>query len=186
MRGLQVAALLAATVLGCAHLNAQENRSTGASEKPEKFYKLVFRVIETGGDSTAPRGQTYTQVLSDGPNRNEIRTGDKVPIATGSSASNAGGALVSTQFQYIDVGTEIDTHGLKEIDASIQAHVTVKLSSVGKPTGQGTVPNEPVIRQCQWDAVITVPTGKPTIIFSSDNPSDKGKTELELTATPIR
>jgi hypothetical protein len=46
--------------------------------------------------------------------------------------------------------------------------------------------SEPVIRQSNWNSRVTVPIGKPTIIFSSDNVSDKGKTELELTATPIK
>jgi hypothetical protein len=42
-----------------------------------------------------------------------------------------------------------------------------------------------IIRQTSWDSNVTVPIGKPTIIFSADNSADKGKTELELTAVPI-
>ena len=184
MRGIKVAALLA-VMLGCATLYAQEKQTDSADVKPERFYKLIFRAIETGGDGTATKGQSYSQIVSDSRGkRNEIRTGDKLPVATGSASANSGPTVV-TQFQYIDVGTEIDTLNVQEIDGSVHADVTVKLSSVGKPSGQGSVPNEPIIRQCQWDAVITVPINKPTIIFSSDNPSDKGKTELELTAIPI-
>jgi hypothetical protein len=33
---------------------------------------------------------------------------------------------------------------------------------------------------------VIVTMGKPTIVFTSDNPSDTGKTELELTATEVK
>ena len=44
----------------------------------------------------------------------------------------------------------------------------------------------PVIRQLSWQSDVVVPIGRPTVIFTSDNPSDTGKTELELTATEIK
>ncbi len=172
-------------------LQGQNDASTAASphqiaaKDGERYYKLVFRVIAVGDEGTASSSRAYSQVIvadHDGKNGrpSEIRTGDKVPVASGSLTPG-----VSTQFQYIDVGTEIDTSGATDNDGALQAFITARLSSVGKPNVQNAALNQPVIRQCKWDSRVTVPIGKPTIIFSSDNPSDKGKTELELTATPI-
>jgi hypothetical protein len=43
----------------------------------------------------------------------------------------------------------------------------------------------PVIRANRWSANVMVPITKPSIIFSSDNLQDKGKLQVELTATRI-
>ena len=158
----------------------------GAAKTSEHYYKLIFRVIAVGGDGSTSSSHVYSQVTSvegQSSRPSEIRTGDKLPILTGSSGGDKSG--VSTQFQYIDVGTEIDTNNVSDNDGSLQAFIIAKISSVGKPMAETSMPNEPVIRNCQWNSRVTVPIGKPTIIFSSDNPSDKGKTELELTAIPI-
>jgi hypothetical protein len=44
----------------------------------------------------------------------------------------------------------------------------------------------PVIRQVKWNSPVIVPLGKPTVIFSSDDPSSKRQMQLELTARPIK
>jgi hypothetical protein len=47
----------------------------------------------------------------------------------------------------------------------------------------GTVGNDPVIRQNKWDSTVLIPIGKPTVVFSSDDLDDRGKLQVELTAT---
>jgi hypothetical protein len=47
-------------------------------------------------------------------------------------------------------------------------------------------PNVPILRQTRWESSVVVTLDKPTLIFISDNISDTGKTELELTATEIK
>lgn len=44
----------------------------------------------------------------------------------------------------------------------------------------------PVVRQNRWSAVATVPLGKPTTLFASDDVTSKKRMEIELTATEIR
>ena len=41
-------------------------------------------------------------------------------------------------------------------------------------------------RQTKWGANVLAPLGKPTVIFSSDDLTTKGQTQLEVTATPIK
>ncbi len=169
---------------------ASASMHEGATKDDEHYYKLLFRVVTTGGDGSSSSSRTYSQLITaDHTGRNgrpsEIRTGDKIPVVTGSSGADN----VNTQFQYLDIGTEIDILNATDNGGELQAFVTAKVSSVAtvKPADQNpALGHQPVIRECKWDSKVTVQIGKPTIIFSSDNPSDKGKTELELTATPIR
>jgi hypothetical protein len=44
---------------------------------------------------------------------------------------------------------------------------------------------KPIVRNIRWVSWVTIPINKPTIIFSSDNNANKGRTELELTAVPV-
>ena len=71
-------------------------------------------------------------------------------------------------------------------DHQLSLQVSAAFSSVVKGSGESTnsaLP--PLFRQTKWDSNVAVPLGKPTILFTSDNVSDAGKTELELTATEI-
>jgi hypothetical protein len=59
--------------------------------------------------------------------------------------------------------------------------VTAEVSSAAETTDAPA----PVIRQVKWNSPVIVPLRKPTIIFSSDDPSSKRQMQLELTAIPI-
>lgn len=62
-----------------------------------------------------------------------LRMGVRVPIATG--AFNAGsGALASNQFQYQDVGTNIDCWAVKLPDSTYQLNMGITRSSVYQPS----------------------------------------------------
>ena len=105
----------------------------------------------------------------------QIRTSDKAAVQNGTGPAN-----------HVDMGTNIDTHSTTDEDGFLHTRVTAEISSLAAAPGRSSGSGEPVIRQCRWSSRVTVPIGKPTIIFSSDNASDRGMTELELTATPVR
>lgn len=154
-------------------------------QSPERYFRLTFRVLDMSPDGKLASSKLYNTVIASGPRSakpSSIRTGDRVPIATGTNAP--GPSSVYAQFQYLDVGTNIDAAQAAIDGQTLRLHVTADISSLSTPVTLGTV-REPVIRQTVWDSNVTVPIGKATLIFSSDNSSDKGKMELELTATPI-
>ncbi len=70
---------------------------------------------------------------------------------------------------------------------SSAVNLSVALSGVAKNdvAAHKTIP-APVFRALSWQSDVIVTMGRPTIIFISDNVSDTGKTELELTATEIK
>ncbi len=184
MRGYKTFFVLALVGIGYGAAAAQDQATpmtlspakTGdtQSPKPEHYYKLAFRVISVGDDGSNSMSRVYTEIITTGMESiSQIRTGDRVPIA------NSGG------WSYVDVNTDFDTkRRATEVDGALRIGIAAEVSTIIKPT-PNTSPNAPVIRNCKWDSDVTVPIGKPTIIFSSDDVGDKGKTELELTATPI-
>lgn len=169
---------------------AQEAAATGNSaytKSPERYFRLTFRVLNISPEGKMVDSKSYNEIIVSGPKSyaaSSIRTGDRVPIATGSYGGNIQSSLVNTQFQYIDIGTDIDATKAEIIDQTLCLHIAANISGMSASKLLGNV-HEPVIRQTKWESNVTVPIGKPTLIFSSDDSSDKGKTELELTATPI-
>src|SRR5271165_1665943 len=63
-----------------------------------------------------------------------LKVGDRIPIATGSFGTSGGtqgfGALVNTQFQYIDVGVNIDITPHIHSDREVTLKMTLEISSV--------------------------------------------------------
>jgi hypothetical protein len=170
------AAALAAIALSPLALIAQEKPVAS----PSAHYKLTYRLLEVGADGKITNSRTYVAMVGTGQGEHElskIRSGDRTPIPVSKSGGN-------TEFQYQSVGTDIDTLNPQIQDRQLSLHVSAASSSVGKPA-PGGIPDQPVLRETRWESNVVVTLDKPTIIFSSDNVSDTGKTELELTATEI-
>jgi hypothetical protein len=168
-----IAAILAAIALAPAAIRAQEK----APDTPLTHYKLTYRLLEVDANGKITNSRAYVAIIGAGSDSApaKIRTGDKLPIPV------KGG----TDVQYQDVGTDIDTFHPQIHDRQLSLQVSAALSSVAK-SAPSLVPNVPIFRQTRWESSVVVTLDKPTLIFISDNTSDAGKTELELTATEIR
>jgi hypothetical protein len=140
---------------------------------PGHTYHLQFRLSDVDENGKIINMRTYVTTLSTGIWAASIRTGTRVPV----HASDKG------DVQYLDIGIGIDASKIEETaDGKLSLKVKAEVSSLA-PRVQNSS-DDPVIRQNRWDSTTTVLPGKPTIIFSSDNLEDKGKIQLELTATP--
>jgi hypothetical protein len=137
------------------------------------YYRLSYSIQEVGETGKVTNSRAYATSIATGPGQTaQIRTGDKVPMVT----DNKG------EVQYIDVGVSIDCTRAQEVDGKLSVQITADISN----TTKGNVPPAlPLIRANRWSANVLVPIAKPTIIFSSDNLQDKGKLQVELTATRI-
>ena len=109
-------------------------------------------------------GASLSYLMSDGDTRliqnpqiravdNEkatLKIGDRVPVATGSFGAAAGGggisALVNTQFQYLDVGVNIDITPHIHADNEVTLKMTLEVSSVSGTQNIGGI-SQPVIGQ---------------------------------------
>ncbi|MGI8745911.1 MAG: hypothetical protein ACR2NN_25695 [Bryobacteraceae bacterium] len=136
-----------------------------------KFYKLDFVVKEVEATKVV-NARSYSTMISDKSIwPNSIRAGSKVPYNTS-----------GTQYQYAEVGVNIDCRAAMEIGSELSLVVNAEVSSTAPESPQNT----PIIRQNKWASTVLVPIRKPVIIFSSDDAITKRQMQLELTATPVK
>jgi len=159
---------------------------TKASQAPAHFYHLDFVVQELGADGKPANSRSYTAIVSTDSRDHgtSIRTGSKIPIATGSYSAGASQALVNTQYQYVDVGVNIDAHNTREIGRQLSLDLIAEVSSVA-PTNDASI-HQPVIRQNKWQASILIPIGKATVVFTSDSLDSKSSMQVVMTATALQ
>jgi len=173
---LSLAALSAAPVC----LFAQDEAP--APKPPDHYYKLNLTVEQTNDTGQVVNTRSYVEIIFTGRESQEIRTGSKIPIATGEGNGN-------TQFQYLDVGVNFDVRSVKEIGDRLGFYLAAEISSVApteKPTpGLNPTLGEPVIRSNKWQSNVLIPIGKPTVVLSGDDLDDKGRMQVEVTATRI-
>jgi hypothetical protein len=105
---------------------------TKASQAPAHFYHLDFVVQELGADGKPANSRSYSATVSTDPRDHgtSIRTGSKLPIATGSSSSSNGKELFDTQWQYVDVGVNIDVHSAREVGRQLSLELIADVSSM--------------------------------------------------------
>ncbi len=167
--------------------NAQQASNAKDAEKaaaqPVHYYHIDFLVEELGSDGKPANSRTYsTTICTQTHSTVSLRTGSKIPIATGSFEASS---KASTQFQYIDIGVNFDVHNAHEVDRQLAFDLTAELSSVASYTDLAAV-HEPIIRQNSWQASVLISVGKPTVVFKSDDLDSKGSTRVVVTATPLQ
>jgi hypothetical protein len=158
---------------------AQDNN---APKPPDHYYRLNLTVEQTNDAGQVTNTRSYVATVETGGGAQEIRTGSKVPVETGTANGN-------TQFQYIDVGVMIDVKNVRDVGEKLGFTLVTEVSSVAPganaSSGMNPAPGEPIIRSDKWNSNVLIPIGKPTVVFSADNLEDKGKMQVEVTATRV-
>ena len=164
--------------------SAKPQETAKTPEPPAHFYHLEFVVQETGADGKPTNSRTYSGTVSTSRTDRgfSTRTGSRVPIATGAFGQ---GDSKNTQFQYIDVGVNIDARDARDEADKLALSLIVDVSSLAGTQNISGV-NEPVVRQNKWQASVLVPIGKATVVFTSDVLDSKGGMQLVVTATPVK
>lgn len=180
----KAAIVLALMVLSAAPLavrgqESQDRSTAGNANPPEHFYKLNLTVEEIDDAGKVTNARSFATTLKTAPGFTQsVRTGDRVPVATGTSGSN-------TQYTYIDSGVDMDISQVKDSGNQLSFRLTANVSSFAKAGATIGAVQEPIIRQNKWDSAVLIPIGKPTVVFSADDLNDKGKMQVELTATRV-
>jgi len=170
--------LLAVIVAGGCLGQTEPAKAEGGPAAEPRYFHLDFVIKEMEGGKTI-NTRAYAMTVSTDRERTSVRSGNRVPVPMGSRPA---GAPSNTQFTYVDVGTNIDCWNSKEIQGQLTLMVTAEVSSAADTQDAPA----PVVRQVKWNSPVVVPLRKPTVIFSSDDPSSKRQMQLELTASPIK
>ncbi len=158
---------------------SKEDHAGPAKVQPLLPYRLDFSFNELA-DGKNVNTRHYSMNLTAG-NSDEIKIGTRVPVATGSSSAN-----VPTQYQYIDVGTNIYAQ-LREHGDELILVVKGEVSNLDLEPGEHAgafLP--PVVRQIKIDGDTLLVVGKPIMIGSVDDPNSKRQFQLEVTVTKLR
>jgi hypothetical protein len=151
-------------------------------KEPEmKYFKLDF-VVKELDEARTVSARSYSAMVATGrPSRGcSIRMGNRVPVQMEMRPNNE-----KFQYQYYDVGVNIDCNTATEMGTQLSLVVSAEISSL--PAGrEPNSPLPPVVRQNKWTGNVVVPIGKATTLFSSDDLDSKRKMQLELTVNPVK
>jgi general secretion pathway protein D len=96
-----------------------------------------------------------------------LKIGERVPVATGSFQPGIGGVginpLVNTQFQYLDVGVNIDITPHTHADGSVTLKVMMDVSNVAGNTNIGGI-QQPIIGQRKIEHEIRLKEGEVNLL----------------------
>jgi len=96
-----------------------------------------------------------------------MKIGERIPIATGSYQTGAATAIVSslvnTQFQYIDVGVNMDMKPTVHFDHDVSMKFKIEVSATNGNSNIGGI-TEPIITQRIIDQTIRLKDGEPNLL----------------------
>src|SRR5579863_4352829 len=132
-----------------------------------------FQVTIPSANLSAVMGDTDTKMLQNPQVRaldNQkatLKIGERVPVATGSFQPGIGGVginpLVNTQFQYLDVGVNIDVTPHVHADREVTLKISMEISSVINQASIGGI-SQPIIGQKKIEHEIRLKDGESSLI----------------------
>ncbi len=132
-----------------------------------------FQVSIPSANLSAIMGDTDTKMLQNPQVRaldNQkatLKIGERVPVATGSFQPGIGGVginpLVNTQFQYLDVGVNIDVTPHVHADREVTLKITMEISSVVGQSSIGGI-SQPIIGQKKIEHETRLSDGESSLI----------------------
>ena len=185
---LLVAALFASLALTPSAVAQDEAQPAAAASNrpaaPEHFYKLTLVVEQLNAEGKPVNSRSYSTTASTEPHASErIRTGSRIPVATGMVKSNSG-EEVQTQWQYQSVGIDFDVSDVREVGHQLALRVNANINAIAPSPDSKML--QPVVRNNQWTALVLVPVGKATPIFTSDDVDGTGALRVVATATLLQ
>jgi type II secretory pathway component GspD/PulD (secretin) len=145
-------------------------------------YKLAF-VLNEFENGKKVNSRSYSMLALE-DRRGQFRVGSRVPVATG-SVSGGSSSTVNTQFQYLDVGVNIDCR-VTGTEDNLALDGTVEVSQISMPSQSPGALNQPVIRQSKTAFGAGVPVGKQTLLATLDEVDAPRHMEIEVTATKVK
>lgn len=144
-------------VSGSAEELTQAQKMLADLDKPQKVYRVTYTISDGHG---APR---HLAMLVSPGRRGITKQGTRVPIMTG-SYKEGGGDQANTQFQYQDIGLNVDATiegyggGMRLISKIEETSVSEQKSSVGI--------QDPIVDQSVLEAQSAINTAKPVTLGS--------------------
>lgn len=149
-------------------------------DKPRKTYRLTYTVRDMD-DNKQIGIQHFSLIVVSGA-RTTLKSGSKVPIATGST-STTNTNEINTQFTYVDIGLSIDA-SLDESASGVRLRTRLERSSVVEEKSMGVV-QEPLIRSTVLEGTSILTQGKQAVLGSLDIPGSTRHLDVEVSLAVV-
>ena len=159
----------------------EQSKADADDSKAIYPYRLDFSFAEVE-DGKRINTRHYIMDLA-GEQGQEIKIGTRVPVVSGGSTIGMHGEM-NTQYQYIDVGTNIGAHLNRLFGGDVQLRVNCEVSNMDTTDPASKL--GPIIRQIKIEGSTLLAFGKPILIGSADDPNSKRQFQLEVTVTKLR
>jgi len=207
MRITQALLIAFLILLSVPYIHAQEKQAIQSQEAqpaaPPIPLKTQLLVTEYDGErKITSLPYTASITTSQAGKRDTIgslRAGARIPVATGSSAATAAGMAApqaNTEFQYIDVGTNIDFWVWQWPDNRYLVSGNLVLSSLfakgeadepkDKATGETSPPGDPILHEARGFFAVVVRDGQPGEAISLTDPITGRVFKLEVTVNAVK
>jgi general secretion pathway protein D len=131
---------------------------------------LPGAVLQATLSDTGTKVLQAPQLRSVDGQKSSMKIGEKEPTASGSFANTSGGIsgggispLVNTQFQYLDVGVNVEILPHVHENGDVSMHVTLDISNVTGQVNLGGI-NQPIIGQRKIDQDIRLREGEVNLL----------------------
>jgi hypothetical protein len=154
-----------------------------AQEKPI-VYRLEYTITEMDGAKKLS-SRSYTLQVED-HHKGTMRVGTRVAVPSGSFAT--GTADSNIQYEYRDVGVNLDVT-LSTIDStSLRLETTVDINSLVTPDSStsATSRRPPATRQCRDQVTTVIPLDKPVTLTTQDDPSYNTSMQVQVIARIVK
>jgi type II secretory pathway component GspD/PulD (secretin) len=143
---------------------AQAQKMLADLDRPQQVYRVTYTLSDGHG---APRRLVLLLV----PGRRAMaKQGSRVPIMTG-SYKEGGGEPANTQFQYVDVGLNVDA-SMEGYGDGLRLQSKIEETSISEQKSNVGI-QDPIVDQSVLESESAVSSGKPATLGSLDMPDGK-------------
>ncbi|MGA2218068.1 MAG: hypothetical protein ABSG51_08275 [Terracidiphilus sp.] len=159
-----------------------QTASKASIEGAPRTYRLTYTISELDGSKHLGT-QHFSLTVNPNSKSAELKLGSRVPVASGSFQTNDSGALKNIQYQYVDVGLNIDA-SVREFESGVQVFSNVDQSAIGED--ESAVKSAPVIRHASLQNTALLTPGKPVTLGSVDIPGSTRHLDIEVVLEVVR
>lgn len=180
-----------------APLRAQDKQA--AASEPKKIVPLKVVVLVTeldGAKKISSLPYTFYVNSDDTGNRNtaQVRVGLRVPVATGTFGTTQEGAKMNTQFQYMDIGTNIDctatstSEGRFRLALSLERTYLTPADSNKGLTGDGIMVNSgsPIVQHFSSSYSLLIHDGQTIEATTTTDPVSGRVMQISVSAAVVK
>ncbi|MGA9670360.1 MAG: hypothetical protein WBQ94_14200 [Terracidiphilus sp.] len=159
-----------------------QTASKASAETAPRTYRLTYTITELDGTKRLGT-QHYALTVNPDSRPVKIKLGSRVPVPIGNASTSATGAITNTQYQYVDVGLNIEAR-VREFDSGVEVFSNVDQSGIGEE--ESAMKGNPVIRNSSLENTALLTAGKPTVLGSLDIPGSTRHLDIEVVLEVVR